>query len=838
MSRFVLIALALLGLGFEWEGRLTRLRRELGSEDPAVRREVVRLLASYPASEVGAPLLAALEDPDAGVRIEAAEAVGRVRVREAVPRLLDWLDDPEADVRAAAASALGQIGERSTIPNLVRVLGDSHADVRRAGAAALAAIGGDDVIVPILGRLDDVDARVRVDAATLLGQLGDPRAAVPLVGRARDDAPEVRTAVYTALGDLGDDRAVAALVQGLRDEVPEPRLAAIAALGRIGSEESVRPLVALLGSTEDARAARAITAALGQIPGATAEDALVRALSPGLTRTMASQTLVERARRISLGTMRGDASAIVAALGSALREADDPAHATQIARTLYEISDGASIEASAPALSSALREGRGDPASVLRALGATGSPDALVPLLERVVSEEVRVRMAVLDALGRYFERAPPDGRAADPLLAVLGQVTPPEREPVITLLGRVGAPRALPALRTLLAHEDPAIRLAAIRAIGAIGDPDGAPAVLPLLDDPDSRLRYEAARAVGRSASAGAIAALLERAHEHDEPVDRHAILIALAMSLPRLTLPEPIGARAIASLLAFADGPDEGLAARALDVLGAWHPPAALSGLIALAQSASPTRSLAVLRALGSYDDDAARAVLREALGASSVSASAQAASVLGEHGTRSDAALLLARAPELRWPASASAAFALARLARRGQLEVASAHEPLCRLARSHDPFVRANVAIAMAAIAGPPCAAVGPLDWLDPEHAGVVRAASARWARAAADAGHLPAATVDPALAACAAEPLTPELGAICARPTLSPLEASADVYAYAPDGMQLWTHRLIALRLSDGTVWLTYSDANGHVRLANAPRGELALEDPAATPLEP
>ncbi|HBQ13522.1 MAG TPA: hypothetical protein DEF51_21065, partial [Myxococcales bacterium] len=77
VARLVLVVLALSSLGFEWEGRLTRLRRELTDPDPARRREVVQLLSSYPAAEVREPLLAALEDEDAGVRAEAAEAVGR-----------------------------------------------------------------------------------------------------------------------------------------------------------------------------------------------------------------------------------------------------------------------------------------------------------------------------------------------------------------------------------------------------------------------------------------------------------------------------------------------------------------------------------------------------------------------------------------------------------------------------------------------------------------------------------------------------------------------------------------------------------------------------------------
>lgn len=841
-STFALLVLAFLSLGFEWEGRLTRLRRELASSDPARRREVVQLLANYPAAEVRTALLGALEDPDVGVRAEAAAAVGRVRLREAVPRLLDWLDEPEGDLRAAAARALGRIGHESAIPSLVRILGDPNGDVRRAGIAALAAIGGDEVIVPLLGRLDDREPAVRVDAATELGRLGDPRAVVPMVGRARDDAPEVRAAVYGALGELGDARAVPALIQALRDEAPSARLAAVAALGTLGSEEAVRPLVQLLDPEGDARVARAATAALGRIPGASAREAIVRALASSRTRVMATQAILDRVRRGAFAGETEDARAMVVLLAEALDQAHEPGHATQLARTLLEMASSVGIEAAAPALLSALREGRGEPPPILRALGTTGAPEALVPLLERLPSDELRVRMAVLDALERYFERAAPDGRAADPLLAVLGEVTEPEREPIIRLLGTIRAARALPALRALLAHSDPALRLAAVGAIGAIGDPDGAPALLPLLDDPNPRLRYEAARALGAAATAELSARLLERLADR-EPVDRHALLLALARALPRLdesgALSPELERRALERLLAFSEAHDRQLAARALDAIAAWRPSAAAEPLVRALGRAGPRAGLAIARTLGELDHPAARRALREQLASESVSLVTAVASILGERGTKEDGALLVERALELPWPASAAAAFSLARLARRDQLDAEAAHSGLCRLAESHDPFVRANVAIAMAALAAPACPdGANPLRWLGPIHASVVRAAAARWAHAAARAGHLPSAEADAALAACAGELLVPDVAAACARPTMPPLEAVADVYAYAPDGERLWSGRLVALRLADGSVWITYSDANGHLRLAGAPRGTLVLEDPAATPLEP
>ncbi|MGE0786131.1 MAG: HEAT repeat domain-containing protein [Sandaracinaceae bacterium] len=839
--RWVVVLLALSCLGFEWEGRLARLSHALDDPDPAVRRDVVQELSSYPAGEVQAVLLRALGDEDPGVRAQAADAVGQVRLRDAIPRLLDWLDDPDADVRAAAARALGRIGERETIPHLTRMLGDASAGVRRAGVEALASIGTDAVIVPLLGRLDDEEPLVRVDAATELGRLADPRAVVPLVGRARDDAPEVRAAVYSALGDLGDGRAVPALIQGLRDSSPDTRLTAIAALGRIGALDAVRPLMSVaLG--DDGRAARAATAALGQIPGDDAHEALAQTLTRPATRAIATQTIVEHVRR---DARHGDGQAgraLVQQLAASLDTATDLSFATQLAATIELAGAYTSTAEAAPALLAALRDGRGEPPVIVRALGTTGSPDALVPLLEWLRREEPAIRAAVLEALLRHFARVPPDGRAADPLLAALGDVRPEERALVVRLIGQVGAARALPDLRALLAHPDTELRLAAVQAIGAIGDPEGASAVAGLLDDRDARLRFEAAHAVGHSASDATVRTLLQRLRD-PRPTDRHALLLALTDALPRLaeasTLDGETSALAERALLAAVRSDDEQLAARALDTVAAWHPASLEAPIVAELDRAGPRRSAALANALGSFEGERARAALSALLDEPSVRLQTVAASRIGEHGGPAEAARLLERAPGLAWPASAAAAFSLARMAQRDVLDADTALPPLCALAASHDPFVRANVATALAALRAPACPdGVSPLSWLGRTHAAVVRIGAARWAHAAGEASRIEPAAVRSALAACADEPLLPEVAAACARPGPVERGAIADVFAYETDGTSLLTDRTIALRLADGSVLVGLTDANGHVRLADAPQGPLSLEDPSATPLEP
>jgi HEAT repeat protein len=840
LTTLALVALCLLSVGFEWEGRLGRLRRDLSSGDAARRREVVRLLGSYPAAEVGDAILGALDDPDAGVRAEAADAAGRVRLREAVPRLLDWLDDGDADVRTSAARALGRIGDTRTVTPLVRVLGDSNADVRKAAVQALASIGTPDVVVPLLGRLDDVNASVRIEAAEVLGALGDSRAVVPLVGRARDDAPEVRMAVYAALGEIGDSRGLAALLMGLRDPVTDSQLVAIAALGRLGAESAVEPLVAAL-SDPDPRRGRAVVAALGSIEGEAAARAVADALAHPRTRALAADVLVSRARRLGRESPE-EREAFVMTLASSLSEARSRGEATAIASVLSRILADAPVASAAGPLLDALASEVGNEGQLLTAAAATGAPEVLVPILARLREDDEGAIEASLDALERYFERAPPDGRAADPLLSALGRVPHALRARVVHLLGIVGARRALPELRPLLDHPDRRLRRVAVEAIGAIGDPEGAEAILALLDDRDGRTRFEAARALGAAAGPDTVAALVDELAAN-EPKDRHAIIEALGAALARLDeaaeLDDALAARAREGLAAAARAEDDQLAARAIDALGRWGADEGAPVLASLFTHHHPPRRRAAAHALGGIESDASRAALRRALSGDDETMKAAAAVSLGTVGTSEDVPAIVALARGSRWPTQGAAAFALARLARRGVASADALGPALCELSQKRGPYVRANVATAMAALGLGACPeGPAPADWLDNRRAAPVQAAAARWLAAAAAAGNADPDEARHALDACMDRALSDEVSATCASPGLPALDDEADIYAWSADGRTLLRDRLVALRLSDGSVMLGRTDDNGHVRLGRAPAGRLVLDDPAATPLEP
>ncbi len=825
LSRALLLGLLLLSAGFEWEGRLGRLERELQTGDARSRRDVVRRMAAYPADEVAQPLLRALEDPEVAVRLEAARTAGEVGLEAAVPVLREWMEAPDADIRAAAARALGAIGDPRPVGSLVRALGDSSASVRRAAVKALARLGADpeigrSVAVPLLARLDDDDAEVRIAAAEALASMNDPRAVVPLVGRARDSAPEVRVAVYRALGELADRRAAAALIQSLRDDDENARLAAIAALGRMRAS-SATPALRELAASRDARVAQAAVVALGRMvddPGAL--DGLVEALARADTRRIAEDLLVQR----------GD-DALTLELARRLPHASTSVEAEGITSVVEaRLQRSPNAEAAAPLLE-ALERGVGPQTAVLRALATTGDPEVLVPILETLDPDAPVPTRAALAALERYFEHHERDGRAADPLLAMLGEVPADERARVVRLLGHTGAARALRALEPLLEHESAQLRRAAVEAIGKIG-PGGARALMPLLDSDDPRIRFAAARNVGRAADGETVDELLRRLNDR-APVDRHALLQALGPALGRVA-PEGEGERAqkaAALLQRIAHDRDERLAARAVEALARWG---ARAPLLALAEETTTRRGAQARLALGRTEpSEASLALLRERTEAGDWAA----ALALGEIGSAVDVARLARLADEGSWPASTTAAFALARLGRRGELGEDDAPR-LCALARARRaPHLRANVVIALAAIggrceAGEPATHVHPRSWLSRAHAPVVRGAAARWLAASYPE------EADLLLGDCVEDALSPDVRRACTDPRMPPLEKTADIYAYAVDGRTLLRDTLVALRLADGSSFVVRTDANAHVRLENAPDGPLKLDDPLASPLEP
>ncbi|MCA9612047.1 MAG: HEAT repeat domain-containing protein [Myxococcales bacterium] len=813
-----LLGVWLLTTGFEWEGRLARLERELENADVSRRVEVVRMLGSYPADEVRGPLLRALEDADPTVRREAAAVAGQVRLRDALPMLLEWLEDPDSDVRSVAATSLGRLRETAARDALVRALGDAEASVRRAAVGALVELGDTHVLVPILGRLDDLDPDVRVEAARGLARLRDVRAVVPLVGRARDDSVSVRQAVVAALGALGDARAVPTLTLALRDDDEDVRLAAMGALGRLGDPSASPELVALAREGEP-RTARAALSALGAIAGERALDAAVEALVRSELRAIATEVLLQPT----------DVATTVA-LAERLPGDERRDHATALASVVLRRLEREPAPAAANPLLRALRADDASRPVLIRALGASGDVSVLVPILTELERDDEAVRLAALEALETYFRLHPADGRAADPLLAALGRVPPSARERVVRLLGRVGARRATTAVRPLLESRDPSLRLAAVETLGALGDPRGAEALEPLLDADEGAVRHAAASALGRLADDALVARVVTRLRDR-APVHRHALLALAEKALARGVAGDPAQTRA--ALEGALSHPDRSLASSALLALAAWSTEEVAARLRALAEDPSFRHRDLALRALATRGSDATRTTLRAVADDEDATPRVRAAAVaaLGPAGDESDLARLVAWTRTLQGPLASAAAFGLAQRARgladdaRSRVEA----EAVCALLSRRDAYVRANV-IATLTTLGHRCDGRPASLYLDRANAEAVRAAAARWAHATGGE--------DDALARCATDDLAPSVAHACAEAPSHRPDTHTDVHAFAGDGRTLLRDALVALRFSDGTALVGWTDTNGRMTWPAVPEGALLLDDPLRVPLQP
>lgn len=831
-----LLAIALL-CAFDWSGRLGRLEVDLRSMDPETRAAAVRELAHHSPADVEAWVLAALEDESEDVRLDAAAAASRLGLASAAPTLLSWVASDDELFRAAAARALARIRHDGVLAALTRALGDPRASVRAAAIEGISGHGEEaaTAATALAPLLDDPDAGVRAAAAAAMGQLASPESVIALSSAASDDTAEVRVAVASSLGMLADLRATSTLRRMAADPVADVRTAAALGLGRLRAEVAGPELAALartVHSAEEREVAAAAIAALGRLTSTESLQALADAGARATEHTELARTaeaaLAERVRARPAETL--------AQLTEVL-ERGDAGRAEWIA-TVLATDLGARHPPASVALVALLDAGR-IPADVgLRALGHTGGDAALRRLLV-ALDDAQRGGAALTPALAglaAYFAGEGADGRAIEPLSSALERSSEPsERAELVALLAATRSPRAAPAFVRIVATEtDPRLRHGALLGLSTMG-PDAVTEldlspVEAALGDRDPAVRASAASALG---ALGDVAALDRAVQALDATprIDRIA-LTHLVAELARRHAPEgERGSRVATALAARAAGDDAALADAAIDALARWGGATALDTLLSLLDR-RPTSARSLLSALGRIDDPRAAQRLADEVSDGTGEALRAALLGLGEHGTAEHAALVLSRAPDLGYPASAAASFALARMARRGVIG-AEAVGTLCELVALRDPIVRANTAVALTAL-GAGCPGIDPRTWLARPHAAIVRAAAARWLFALG-----PARPDAPdALRECAASLPPRSVALACLEPVLPPLDARLDVVALDVDGATPARDAELALLLPDGSVALLRTGADAHVVLEHAPRGTPRLDRPSSLPLEP
>ncbi|MFO7900785.1 MAG: HEAT repeat domain-containing protein [Planctomycetota bacterium] len=150
------------------------LVRGLKDERPAVRcacaGNLTYLDEKYDRQVTG-PLLAALDDPDAGVIRRAVRAIRRrpKAASAAVPKFIGLLNHTACQVRRPAARALGRLHAKQAIPALRPLLDDPSDAVREEAARALKRLGVEDVRRGQADRPGEEDSRAGLPFSVGLG---------------------------------------------------------------------------------------------------------------------------------------------------------------------------------------------------------------------------------------------------------------------------------------------------------------------------------------------------------------------------------------------------------------------------------------------------------------------------------------------------------------------------------------------------------------------------------------------------------------------------------------------------------------------------------------------
>ncbi|MBM4015773.1 MAG: hypothetical protein FJ293_12525 [Planctomycetes bacterium] len=380
----LLSALLALGPG----GSAGALARELHAQNEVERARVRALGALFLALQ-GEPLLPAIvgdlaRDPRAPLQLRAlvVQALGLSGSDAAAPLLRDLLDDGEQPplIRATAAAALGLLDRAEAVPDLLELLTrrDTDTDVRAAAALALGACGtpGDDALVRELARAAEREGNALVGRFLLL-----------------------------AIGEVGGATARIKLEYALEHESAEQRVFAELALGLVArqgdGELEVETLIGALRRSRSQDEQCALLCALGISGKAAAYPAVAE-------RINAAAPEVRRAALAALSLLRQpDAVALIEQ-----RLIDDPSPDVRIhaARALARL-DPTCASLLVRELGSSKTRSASERSALLIALGHTGDPLALEPLLDllREPGRGSREREAATHALGLLYDaRRPP----------------------------------------------------------------------------------------------------------------------------------------------------------------------------------------------------------------------------------------------------------------------------------------------------------------------------------------------------------------------------------------------------------------------------------------------
>lgn len=183
---------------------------------------------------------------------------------------------------AAPGAPAGRPAQAGPAPNAAAIdaaverLVDENLQTRRAAEQELKAAGA--AAVPaLIDALADEEERVRISAVIVLGRIKDPRAIEPLIELLRDRSPKMWDVLWDAFWALRAS-AAPALIDALASNDPDVRWRIVALMGSSRDARFTEPLIAALNKDPDTGVRVRVATSLGKIGDRQACEALLDAL--------------------------------------------------------------------------------------------------------------------------------------------------------------------------------------------------------------------------------------------------------------------------------------------------------------------------------------------------------------------------------------------------------------------------------------------------------------------------------------------------------------------------------------------------------------------------------
>ncbi|UCG15164.1 MAG: HEAT repeat domain-containing protein [Phycisphaerales bacterium] len=445
------------------------LARLLDDDDPHIRELARRALQGNPAPEAGSTLQTALSRARGPAQqVAFINALAGRGDTTSVPVLLSLVHAKDRAVATAAISALGTLGGPRAVDTLSALTRSEDEVLRDSAEAALIRIadrlleaGRREPAVAIYEDLDrasagrsnrvaawrgfvaargqealprlreimrnEADPALRQIAARLAQGIPGERATRLLVGELATAPDDVQIVVLDVLAARGDRPAKPSVLDVLRSDDQHVRIAALDALAQLGDAHDVIRLAGIAAGAGDSERAAARTA-LDRLRGTGVDRAILAGVGgeePPEVRAELIRSLGARGYRPAVETL--------------LRTAEETSETVRVAAF-----------------------------DALGRLADEGDLPVVIGLVADQTTEAAR--RAVQDAIVSLCLRIDDPDRRAEPVLAALGDASGAAKASLIHVLGRLGGPGALAAIRAALADEAD-IQDAAVRALAGWND-------------------------------------------------------------------------------------------------------------------------------------------------------------------------------------------------------------------------------------------------------------------------------------------------------------------------------------------------------------------------------